>query len=207
MTLFVVSIIIWGWPALSNLKVKPKDSCSFVGVLSGCYSSCLVLPIELLAVDRPGKNIHCWRETGLAASTGLPKKKKHRNYTRGLCCKLYQGVMDDDNSDSSVAIGAVLLVAAILGCFIAALLLAKDFFRGKLPSTVLVGALTLVDFIGAFSSSVFVFHGFVRGDNWLGGFPQCEFQVRPHFLIIGIISLLRLVYTFDASTSISTSAR
>ena len=78
---------------------------------------------------------------------------------------------------ATVIIGVVLLASAIIGCSLALLALGKDFFRGKNPPVVFVGALVWVDFIGAFSTSVIVFQGFVKGVEWMADSPQCSLQV------------------------------
>lgn len=88
-----------------------------------------------------------------------------------------KGQMDEEEQIRNTIIGIMLLVAAILGCFVAVLALGKDFFTGKFAPAVIVGALTWVDFWGAISSSAFIFHGFVRGEGWLAGPLQCSLQV------------------------------
>ena len=60
----------------------------------------------------------------------------------------------------------------------ALLALGRDFFEGKNPPTVCIGALVWVDFVGVFSTAVLVFNGIVKGEDWLEGFPQCSLQVR-----------------------------
>ena len=78
---------------------------------------------------------------------------------------------------SNVVIGVVLLASALFGCSLALFALGRDFFTGKNPPVVFVGALVLVDFIGAFSTAVLVFQGFVKGAEWTADSPQCSLQV------------------------------
>ena len=77
----------------------------------------------------------------------------------------------------NVIAGIVLLASGLVGCTVALLALGRDFFEGKNPPTVCIGALVWVDFIGVFSTAVLVFNGIVKGEDWLKGFPQCSLQV------------------------------
>lgn len=77
----------------------------------------------------------------------------------------------------NLIIGVVLLASALIGCSLTLLALGKDFLLGKNPPSVLVSALIWVDFIGAFSTAVLVFHGFVKGPDWIMYSPQCTLQV------------------------------
>lgn len=74
-------------------------------------------------------------------------------------------------------IGVIALASALIGCSLAALALGRDFFIGKNPPVVFVGALVWVDFIGVFSTAVLVFTGFVKGAEWMADSPQCSLQV------------------------------
>lgn len=74
-------------------------------------------------------------------------------------------------------VGVVLLASALVGCSLAVLALGRDFFIGKNPPAVFVGALVWVDFIGAFSTAVLVFQGYVKGAEWMADSPQCGLQV------------------------------
>ena len=78
---------------------------------------------------------------------------------------------------ANVIIGVVLLSSALLGCSLSLFALRRDFFTGKNPPVVFVGALVWVDFIGAFSTAVLVFQGFVKGAEWMADSPQCSLQV------------------------------
>ena len=78
---------------------------------------------------------------------------------------------------ANVIIGVVLLASALFGCSLALFALGRDFFTGKNPPVVFVGALVWVDFIGAFSTAVLIFQGFVKGAEWMADSPQCSFQV------------------------------
>ena len=90
-------------------------------------------------------------------------------------------------NSANFIIGIVLLVSAFVGCSLAVLALGRDFFIGKNPPVVFVGALVWVDFIGLFSTVVLVFQGFVKGEEWIAKSPQCSLQVciydkRAHFV-------------------------
>lgn len=76
-----------------------------------------------------------------------------------------------------IVIGSVVLASALIGCSLALVALGKDLFIGRNTPVVLVGALVWVDFIGVFSTSVIVFHGFVKGAEWIADSPQCGLQV------------------------------
>lgn len=80
-------------------------------------------------------------------------------------------------NSANFIIGIVLLVSAFVGCSLAVLALGRDFFIGKSPPVVFVGALVWVDFIGLFSTVVLVFQGFVKGEEWIAKSPQCSLQV------------------------------
>lgn len=80
-------------------------------------------------------------------------------------------------NSANFIIGIVLLVSAFVGCSFAVLALGRDFFIGKNPPVVFVGALVWVDFIGLFSTVVLVFQGFVKGEEWIAKSPQCSLQV------------------------------
>lgn len=80
-------------------------------------------------------------------------------------------------NSANFIIGIVLLVSAFVGCSLAVLALGRDFFIGKNPPVVFVGALVWVDFIGLFSTVVLVFQGFVKGEEWIAKSPQCSLQV------------------------------
>lgn len=80
-------------------------------------------------------------------------------------------------NSANFIIGIVLLVGAFLGCSLAVLALGRDFFIGKNPPVVFVGALVWVDFIGLLSTVVLVFQGFVKGKEWIARSPQCSLQV------------------------------
>lgn len=82
-----------------------------------------------------------------------------------------------DNQGNAIA-AIVLLASGLVGCTVALLALGRDFFQGKNPPTVCIGALVWVDFVGVFSTAVLVFNGIVKGADWLKGFPQCSVQVR-----------------------------
>ncbi|PFX34137.1 Prostaglandin E2 receptor EP2 subtype [Stylophora pistillata] len=75
-----------------------------------------------------------------------------------------------------ILIGIVVLASALIGCSLALVALGKDLFIGRNTPMVLVGALVWVDFIGVFSTSVIVFHGFVKGAEWMADSPQCGLQ-------------------------------
>ena len=77
----------------------------------------------------------------------------------------------------NVIASIVLLASGLVSCTVALLALGRDFFKGKNPPTVCIGALVWVDFIGVFSTAVLVFNGIVKGEDWLKGFPQCSLQV------------------------------
>lgn len=79
-------------------------------------------------------------------------------------------------NSANFIIGIVLLVSAFVGCSLAVLALGRDFFIGKNPPVVFVGALVWVDFIGLFSTVVLVFQGFVKGEEWIAKPPQCSLQ-------------------------------
>ena len=81
-----------------------------------------------------------------------------------------------DNA-ANVIIEVVLLASAVIGCSLALFALGRDFFLGKNPPVVFVGALVWVDFIGVFSTAVLVFQGFVKGSDWIADSPQCSLQV------------------------------
>ena len=83
-------------------------------------------------------------------------------------------------NSASFIIGIVVLVSAFVGCSLAVLALGRDFFIGKNPPVVFVGALVWVDFIGLFSTVVLVFQGFVKGEEWIARSPQCSLQVCKH---------------------------
>lgn len=87
---------------------------------------------------------------------------------------------------ANLIIGVVLLASALIGCSLTLLALGKDFFLGKNPPSVLVSALVWVDFVGAFSTAVLVFHGFVQGPEWIMYSPQCTLQVGKESLRIRI---------------------
>ncbi|XP_067049641.1 trace amine-associated receptor 8-like [Acropora muricata] len=80
-----------------------------------------------------------------------------------------------DNQGNVIA-SIVLLASGLVGCTVALLALGKDFFEGKNPPTVCIGALVWVDFVGVFSTAVLIFNGIVKGEDWLKGFPQCSLQ-------------------------------
>lgn len=80
-------------------------------------------------------------------------------------------------NSANFIIGIVLLVSAFVGCSLAVLALGRDFFIGKNPPVVFVGALVWVDFIGLFSTVVLVSQGFVKGEEWIAKSPQCSLQV------------------------------
>ena len=80
-------------------------------------------------------------------------------------------------NSANFIIGIVLLVSAFVGCSLAVLALGRDFFIGKNPPVVFVGALVWVDFIGLLSTVVLVFQGFVKGEEWIAKSPQCSVQV------------------------------
>ena len=82
---------------------------------------------------------------------------------------------------ANLIIGVVLLGSALIGCSLTLLALGKDFFVGKNPPSVLVSALVWVDFIGALSTAVLVFHGFVQGPEWMMYSPQCTLQVCQEY--------------------------
>lgn len=90
-------------------------------------------------------------------------------------------------NSANFIVGIVLLVSAFVGCSLAVLALGRDFFIGKNPPVVFVGALVWVDFIGLLSTVVLVFQGFVKGGEWIAKSPQCSLQVckydkRAHFV-------------------------
>lgn len=66
----------------------------------------------------------------------------------------------------------------IIGCFIAVLVLGKEFITGRTSTLVIVAALTWVDFIGVLSTSSIVFNGLIVQNGWIRKSPQCEIQVR-----------------------------
>ena len=80
-------------------------------------------------------------------------------------------------NSANFIIGIVLLVSAFVGCSLAVLALGRDFFIGKNPPVVFVGALVWVDFIGLLSTVALVFQGFVKGEDWISKSPQCSLQV------------------------------
>jgi len=80
-------------------------------------------------------------------------------------------------NSANFIIGIVLLVSAFVGCSLAVLALGRDFFIGKNPPIVFVGALVWVDFIGLLSTVVLVFQGLVKGGEWIAQSPQCSLQV------------------------------
>lgn len=84
---------------------------------------------------------------------------------------------DETQEDKAVIIGIVVLASALIGCSLALVALGRDFFIGKNPPVVLVSALVWVDFIGVFSTSVIVFHGLLKGSEWMRDSPQCGLQV------------------------------
>jgi len=79
-------------------------------------------------------------------------------------------------NSANFIIGIVLLVSAFVGCSLAVLALGRDFFIGKNPPIVFVGALVWVDFIGLLSTVVLVFQGLVKGGEWIAQSPQCSLQ-------------------------------
>ncbi|KAK2570855.1 Prostacyclin receptor [Acropora cervicornis] len=72
----------------------------------------------------------------------------------------------EDNQGNAIA-AIVLLASGLVGCTVALLALGRDFFEGKNPPTVCIGALVWVDFVGVFSTAVLVFNGIVKGEDWL----------------------------------------
>ena len=80
-------------------------------------------------------------------------------------------------NSANFIIGIVLLVSAFVGCSLAVFALGRDFFIGKNPPIVFVGALVWVDFIGLLSTVVLVFQGLVKGGEWIAQSPQCSLQV------------------------------
>lgn len=96
---------------------------------------------------------------------------------------------DETQEDKAVIIGIVVLASALIGCSLALVALGRDFFIGKNPPVVLVSALVWVDFIGVFSTSVIVFHGLLKGSEWMRDSPQCGLQVYLLFFVLRIFSL------------------
>ena len=105
------------------------------------------------------------------------------NYQEMAILNATQDSPKEDSADqtqgdvANIIIGIVLLACALVGCSLAVVALGRDFFIGKNPPVVFVGALVWVDFIGVFSTSVLVFHGFVKGAEWMRESPQCGLQV------------------------------
>ena len=98
-------------------------------------------------------------------------------------------------NSANFIIGIVLLVSAFVGCSLAVFALGRDFFIGKNPPIVFVGALVWVDFIGLLSTVVLVFQGLVKGGEWIAQSPQCSLQVckcnkRAHYILFYFISFL-----------------
>ncbi len=97
-------------------------------------------------------------------------------------------------------IGIILLVSALIGCSLAVLALGRDFFIGKNPPGVFVGALVWVDFIGVFSTAVLVFRGFVKGAEWMADSPQCSLQVRQlNYELLFPIFYFQFFFSFNDS--------
>lgn len=104
-------------------------------------------------------------------------------------------------NSANFIVGIVLLVSAFVGCSLAVLALGRDFFIGKNPPVVFVGALVWVDFIGLLSTVVLVFQGFVKGGEWIAKSPQCSLQVckydkRAHFVFALFLCFLFFFQSF-----------
>lgn len=83
----------------------------------------------------------------------------------------------EQNDDVGVVTFIIISSVGIIGCFIAVLVLGKEFFSGRTSTLVIVAALTWVDFHGVLTTSSIVFHGLIVKNGWIGKYPQCQIQV------------------------------